>query len=177
LLARRERPTPRAAQARFVRPCAALVFAVACVNHADDAVDTSLSAAAPTIVTASAECDTEKATWTFAVTTDAWTGNGQVVLSTDGDYVEKHTMYSSSAAADGSADSLELSLSVVPDWRDVTLGASTVFNCGEAGLTGILRVWTRDGDDEADCRAFGDAPERWDTWDAGVRCENVLSSE
>ncbi|MDP2315384.1 MAG: hypothetical protein Q8P41_20975 [Pseudomonadota bacterium] len=128
----------------------------------------------PAITTASVTCDATVPRWTFAVQTDAWTGNGQVLLSTDGEYVEKHTLYSQSAAADGTSDTLELKLTVEPDWRDVTLGSTTVFNCNEPDLTGILRVWTRAGDEEADCRAFGVASERWTTWDASATCANVL---
>ncbi len=162
----------RAAQIRTLRFCAALVF-VACTGKPGDTA-TLPSEDAPTITSASVVCDPVDARWQFSVETDAWTGNGQVLLSTDGDYVEKHTIYSQSAAADGTADSLALTLTVVPDWRDVALGGSTVFNCNEADLTGILRVWTRTGDEEADCRAFGAAPERWATWSAGASCATVL---
>ncbi len=161
-----------AAQARLVRVCAVFVL-VSCSGTGDDSA-TEIPDAVPAITEATATCESGEARWSFSVTTDAWTGNGQVVLSVDGEYVEKHTMYSTSAAADGTRDELALELSVVPDWRDVTLGSSTAFNCGEAALTGILRVWKRDGSGEADCRAFGESPERWAEWDAGVSCEAVL---
>jgi hypothetical protein len=119
-------------------------------------------------------CDDEGGEWTVVVTTDAWTGNGQVLLSTDGAYVERHPLYSRSAAADGSADELGLTLAVVPDWRDVTAGTSTYFNCLARDLTGIVRVFTRDGTAQADCRAFGADPERWASWDAGATCDRAL---
>ena len=112
--------------------------------------------------------------WRFEAETDAWTGNGQVLLSTDGDYVERHPLYSTSAAPDGSKDTLALALTVVPDWRDVTPGSTTFFNCLEPALTGILRVFTADGSAQADCRAFGTEPERWGAWSTGVRCEQLL---
>ncbi|MDP2309357.1 MAG: hypothetical protein Q8P18_25275 [Pseudomonadota bacterium] len=128
-------------------------------------------------MTASVACDTEDARWRFEVTTDAWTGNGQVLLSTDGAYVERHPMFSTAAAADGTSDELDLTLSVEPDWRDVLLGSSTVFNCNEPDLTGIVRVLTRDGSEVADCRAFGAAPERWESWTAGASCGTMLATE
>lgn len=131
----------------------------------------------PAIVEASVACDADDAVWSFVVETDAWTGNGQVALSTDGVYVERHTMYSVSAEADGSADRLELELDVVGDWRDASAGSSTAFNCQEPDLAGVLRVFTRDGDDVADCRAFGEAPERWAEWDASLACDAVLEAE
>ena len=129
----------------------------------------------PAILSAKADCDEAEAEWSFQAKTDAWTGNGQVLLSADGVYIERHPMFSTSAAADGSADTLELGLGIVPDWRDVTLGASTVFNCGAPALTGILRVWTQDGEAQAACRVFGEAPERWAAWDLDVTCEDALT--
>lgn len=150
----------------------------ACLGAAPDAVDTGeIPDRVPAIVSASVTCDADDAVWRFVVETDAWTGNGQVALSTDGDYVERHTMYSASAAADGSADHLELELDVVGDWRDANAGSSTAFNCQEPDLAGVLRVYTRDGDDVADCRAFGDAPERWAAWDASLACDVTLEDE
>ena len=128
----------------------------------------------PTLTEATATCDAEKAKWTFTATADAWTGNGQVVLSTDGVYVEKHTLYSKEAAADGTSDSLSLSLSVEADWHDVSVGASTVFNCDEPELAGLLRIYTRDGEAEADCRAFGVEPERWVSWEEAIACDTAL---
>lgn len=131
---------------------------------------------APTLTDVSVDCDDSRAEWAFAATTDAWTGNGQVVLSRDGAYVERHTMYSVEAEADGSADRLALELDVVPDWHDASAGSSTYFNCGTADLAGVLRVWTRDGGAVADCVAFGEAPERWAEWDESVACDEALDT-
>jgi hypothetical protein len=128
----------------------------------------------PAITTATVACDAENAEWAFAVATDAWTGNGQLLWTTDGDYLEKHTLYSSEAAEDGSWDHLDLELSIVADWQDAASGSSTAFNCSDSGLTGILRVFTRTGGDVADCRVFGTEVERWDAWDLGATCETVL---
>lgn len=150
-----------------------MLLLLACTGPAPSD-STLISNAVPVITTATVDCDRDAGRWSFAVTTDAWTGNGQVVLSADGVYVERHPMYSSKAAADGTSDRLELTLDVVPDWRDVALGDSTVFNCNTSALAGVLRVWSRDGEDEADCRAFGDTPERFADWGIGVSCDAVL---
>ena len=164
------------AQRRSPLLCAVFVFGACTAPSGEDSAAAPTDAA-PKITAAAAQCDPTRAEWTFSATTDAWTGNGQVLLTTDGAYLERHTLFSTSAAPDGTADTLELSLDVVPDWRDVVLGASTLFNCSEAGLTGILRVWTRDGSAESDCRAFGDSPERWATWDLGVSCATALPTD
>jgi hypothetical protein len=128
----------------------------------------------PAIVSASVECDGDAAEWSIAVETDAWTGNGEVWLSADGVYVETHGLDSVEAAGDGTSDRLELELDVEPDWRDVSLGSSTAFNCDEPGVAGVILVFTRTGDETADCVAFGEAPERWATWNADVACDEVL---
>lgn len=157
----------------FVRGGAVLVLA-ACADPTAGDTAPATPASPPSITSAEVTCDGEAGEWTVTVTTDGWTGNGQLLLSTDGEYVERHPLYSRSAAADGSADELGLTLAVVPDWRDVTLGASTYFNCLTTDLTGIVRVFTRDGTAVADCRAFGAAPERWAAWDAGASCDETL---
>ena len=128
----------------------------------------------PVIVSATATCDVAEARWSFEVATEGWTGNGQVLLSADGSYIERHTMFSVGAAADGSSDALALSLAVVRDFRDVVAGTSTAFNCDAAGLAGVLRVYDRPGDTVADCRAFGEAPERWSGWDPSAACDTLL---
>lgn len=167
--------TLRAARISLPVICAALAFSGCSGGGGDTAVDPSDTP--PTITEATVDCDTREGRWTFAVTTDAWTGNGQVLLTSDGAYVEKHTVYSVSAAPDGTADQLELTLDVVPDWRDVVLGSSTIFNCGDTSLTGIVRVFTRDGSRASDCRVFGVSPERWAGWDVGVTCDTLLVAE
>ncbi|MFZ5477789.1 MAG: hypothetical protein ACOZNI_13520 [Myxococcota bacterium] len=131
----------------------------------------------PALVEASVACDDVEARWTVRAVTDAWTGNGDVWLSKDGVYVETHPLTSSEAEWDGSRDTLELTLSVKADWRDVSEGSSTAFNCDEPGLAGVLRVFTRTGAEVADCRAFGEDPSRWATWDAEVACDEVLPED
>lgn len=155
-----------------------LLLLVACTSvPSDSASDAVAARSAPTITAATVACDDATATWTFTAKTDAWTGNGDVRFSADGAYVEVHPLMSVSAAADGSADALALALAVVADWRDVVTGARTAFNCDAPDLAGVLRVRTADGASVSDCRAFGAAPERWATWDAGVACDVLLETE
>lgn len=157
-----------------MRPVAALLLLAGCAPLDQDTGRPAPTYEDPVIVEASAVCDVAAARWSFEVTTQAWTGNGQVLLSADGTYIEKHPMFSVGAAADGSSDALALSLSVVRDFRDVVAGTSTAFNCDAAGLAGVLRVYDRPGDAVADCRGFGDSPERWAEWDSSAACDVVL---
>lgn len=157
------------AQARLVRTCAVFVFGC---TGAPDVAPVEVSAIEPTITSASVSCDTSAAEWSFDLRTDGWTGNGLVLLSTDGAYLEQHPIYTVGSEPDGTADHLRLTLGVVPDFRDVVLGSTTVFNCREADLTGLIRVWEQDGETQSDCLVFGDAPERWAEWVVG--CEDGL---
>lgn len=152
-----------------------LLALLACAAPPVDTGRAAIEYTSPAITAASAECDTYEPGWTFEVATDAWTGNGQVYLSADGAYVERHPMYTVGAAYDGTADALRLELGVAADFRDVVAGSTTVFNCSAAALTGVIQVFERDGRTVADCRAFGEAPERWKEWSASVACETVLT--
>lgn len=129
----------------------------------------------PMLVSASYSCDPMAARWSFSAEADAWTGNGQVAMTTDGRYLELHALDSKSAASDGSSDSLALSLTVVADWRDVTLGSSTFFNCEEPGLGGLIRIFEQDGKTEADCRFFGE--NKWAEWNVGLHCDKEIETE
>jgi hypothetical protein len=151
-----------------------MLLLLACATPDPDPVpDDTTTPAVPAITAAAAACDVDDAQWAFSAQADAWTGNGEVVLSDDGDYVEHHPMYSTTAASDGSSDTLALTLTIVADWRDAVAGTSTAFNC-DAPLAGVLRIYTRDGADVADCRAFGEEPSRWQNWDPDVACEAVI---
>ena len=57
------------------------------------------------------ECDPSTARWSFEATTDACTANGNLWLHID-PVLEKHPIYSVSAASDGSSDLLEPQASV-----------------------------------------------------------------
>lgn len=136
-----------------------------------------LSTTSPTITSTTVECDVDTAEWTITVGTDAWTGNGTLYLSADGAYIEQHTLPSTSAPADGSADTLERNLSIVATWRDAVANSSTAFGCATPDLAGIANVTSRDGSAVTDCVAFGVEPERWWRWNPDVACETVLSED
>lgn len=153
-----------------------LLALLACAAPPIDTGRTPIEYVSPAITVASAACDPNDPGWTFEVATDAWTGNGQVYLSADGAYVERHPMYTVGAAYDGTSDALRLVLGIAVDFRDVVAGSTTVFNCNAEALTGVLQVFERDGRTVADCRAFGEAPERWKEWSASVACDSVLDT-
>lgn len=132
-----------------------------------------LGTSAPAITSTTITCVEEDAEWTFTVETDAWTGNGALYLSADGEYIEQHALPSVSAPSDGSADKLERTLDVVATWRDVEANNSTAFGCASPDLAGIITVSSRSGAEVTDCLAFGVEPARWSNWDAGVTCDAV----
>ena len=136
-----------------------------------------LDTTSPQIVDASVTCDVATAQWSFALDTDAWSGGGKLSLSADGEYVEQHTLTSTSAAADGTSDRLERDLAIVATWRDAAKDTSTAFACDAAGLAGILDVYSRDGSALTSCLAFGTDPARWQTWNADLACTTVMLGE
>lgn len=120
--------------------------------------------ALPTLSEVEVVCDASGPAWLLDLHTNAWTGGGKLWLSTDGAYVEAHPILSKEAAIDGSADHLELKLTIVSDFRDVAAGSRTAFNCGTPELAGLLIVYGTDAETVGDCRAFGELPERWADW-------------
>ncbi len=135
-----------------------------------------LTTSNPTITSTTVACDVDAADWTFTVATDAWTGNGMLYLSADGEYVEQHTLPSTSAPADGTSDKLVRTLSIVATWRDAVANSSTAFGCATPDLAGIVNVSARDGSAVTDCVAFGVDPQRWQTWSPDVACATVLDT-
>lgn len=131
----------------------------------------------PQITTASVQCDVRTATWSFELGTDAWTGAGRLHLSADGDYVEKHSLPSISAATDGTWDTLKRDLPIVATWRDAVADSSTAFACDTPELAGVLSAYSRDGSTRTDCLAFGENPGRWQTWDVEVTCAESMAGD
>lgn len=76
-------------------------------------------------------------------------------MTTDGLYAEKHRVRSRQVAADGARDELGVDLSIAADWRDVSLGSSTVFRCADAPSLRFV-VYSPDAT-SADCRTQGNA--------------------
>jgi hypothetical protein len=98
-------------------------------------------------------CDVDKERWQLDVNATSWTGGGEWWWTTDGDYVEKHDVYSRKAAQDGSWDELRLRLNIVADWRDASRNVSTPFLCASEP-TGRFLLFDPDGE-MVDCTDFG----------------------
>jgi hypothetical protein len=104
-------------------------------------------------------CDEKAATWTLVVDTQYWTAGGRLYMGRDATDVESHKVYSTSAAADGSSDHLELELGIVADFRDVVLGSTSAWLCADQpDLSFLVSVQLADGSDRADCRTWGVDP-------------------
>lgn len=146
---------------------------VACLPARVPVVDTGPGPEAPTVTAAEVTCNATDEEWTFSVDASAWTGGGDLWMSTDGVYVETDELTSTAAAADGTSDHLELDLDIVPDWRQVSKGSSTFFNCGTPGLEGVFVVYERDGSTVAGCRRFGDT-DSWASWGIGYACADSV---
>lgn len=134
----------------------------------------------PEITDLSWSCSVDEETWTFAVDTAGWTANGTLYLAQATDYVESHTIRSQEAAADGSADHLELELAIEPDWREVTSGSSTAFACNastEAALCFRVVVYTPGTEEVSDCRSGGADPTLFDEVEGIPACDEVWTGE
>ena len=107
------------------------------------------------ITEVSALCEEDK--WTFTVDTDAWTSNGTVWLAQGLHRYERHPLYSVGAAEDGSSDSLQLTLSVLPDWRDFVAGESTGWLCSEQDEFSVaIMVYHGESNQPSDCIYWGE---------------------
>ncbi len=148
----------------------------ACPSPAPDTGVRDPEATDASITSLSIACDGGTGVWTIDAETDAWSGGGRLTLSADGAYVEVHPIRSVDAALDGSSDHLHAELSVVGDFRDVSVGGSTWFNCGTPDLQGLFIVNSRDGERVTDCRRFGVDTARWATWDLGS-CPSEIELE
>ena len=121
-------------------------------------------------------CDREAARWRLAAETDAWTSGGALFITRDGSEVERHTVYSGRAAANGSWDCLDLSLGQEASRVDVQPGSSTRWFCRDAEALSFLFV-VRDTADEAwtDCRAWGADPGLWAEVDDVPACDQLVT--
>ena len=146
--------------------------------------DPSQDSAAPvdtTIVTVWSECSATQDTREVQVETTGWTAGGLLALHLDGAAPEEHPLGSIESAADGSWDSLQVSLSIVADPGDVARGQSTAMLCDnthDEGLSFRLSVYEPDGeeDGEADCRTWGPAVD-WESLGAYPPCDGVVSDD
>jgi len=149
-----------------------------CLGHARDAgaQGEPLHAETPAITSIDWSCSVEEETWSFEVTTEHWTANGDLWLATDLEYVEEHPVRSDVAAGDGSADHLVLDLDIVADWRDADAGATTAFLCSPSTLAAMslrLVVYTPGSGEIGDCRSWGADPAFFDAVEGVPACSRV----
>ena len=132
---------------------------LACGGTVPAVTDSAIDSAPPEITSASWTCSAADDRWSFEISTRNWTGNGEVLLALDLDYVETHELRSDESGADGSWDHLALELSVEADPRDATSGSSTAFLCDastKAAISGRFSVAAPQSEGEADCRQWGE---------------------
>ena len=98
----------------------------------------------PNLISTSLNCDEKKEEWELLATTSSWIGSAELLLSTDGVQIEQHPAYSVGADMDGQGDELDLTLSIIADWRDVEEGDSTAYLCVQEPV-GLLRVYSVEG--------------------------------
>lgn len=152
------------------------LLACALGPHAEPDAVAEVSDEAPAITAVTWACDVDAATWTFGATTARWTGGGRVWMTRGGDPAEAHGLSSTVAAADGSADTLALTLSVVADWRYASSGSSTRFRCDqEPDLSFMVTIYAPSTGDVADCRTWGAEPGVWASVDGAYPCETELA--
>ena len=144
--------------------------------------DPSQDTAAPvdtTIETLWSECSATQDTREVRVQTTGWTGGGLLALHLADAAPEEHPLGSIESAADGSWDSLRVSLSIVADPRNVARGQSTAMLCDNThaeGLSFRLSVYEPDGEEEADCRTWGPAVD-WESLGGYPPCDGVVSDD
>ncbi len=119
-------------------------------------------------------CDMDESTWSFYVETNGWTGNGHVWMSQNAEVTEKHILYSIGAERDGSADYLELNLSIVADWHDAKPSTSTRWRCSEQDeLSFLVRVLHPEYATQSACRYWGNYI--WESVPSGPECDTPLA--
>lgn len=129
----------------------------------------------PDIVALSLDCDVDRAEWALSVETSGWSGGGTLWMARDAAAYEAHTVYSQSAAADGTSDELGLDLSIVADWKDAVSGSSTVWFCSDQDeLSFLFTVLDRAGEAVWDCRTWGAEPDLWANIDGATACDTEL---
>ncbi|MEZ4238606.1 MAG: hypothetical protein R3F59_21140 [Myxococcota bacterium] len=114
--------------------------------------------APPTIASFRWDCDLDAGTWTLTAEATSWTGGGEAVITRDLTYVELHDVRATESAPDGSAETLQLVLSIVSDWRAQASGRSTVFTCGQDPTVAFTLLDT--SGEPVDCVVEGPVAER-----------------
>ena len=153
--------------------CPSLLAACAVPQGGGD-VGQPLYDAVPSITDIDGTCSVDAQTWTFDVTTNAWTANGNLYLAADTLYLERHPLTSIEAAADGTADHLQAQVAIQADWRDASPGSATAFQCNPSTwetLNFRVVVYTPGTSDVGDCRSWGPAPSNFDSFSSVPPCD------
>ncbi len=153
-----------------------IALLLACTGGADTAAEAGpFFDGTPSITELQWGCEVEASQWRFAITTAHWTGGGRIYMAREPTVIEEHRVRSVGAEPDGSADTLELELDIVADWRDAVGGSSTRWRCDDTDtLTFLAAVYTPDGESRADCRVWGADVLLWDSTEAVEGCQTVL---
>ena len=129
----------------------------------------------PQILDFNAVCDAEQDSWLFTVATSAWTGNGLVWTRNPQGFEEEHPLISTGAQADGSADFLEIELTIVGDWRDAQRGKSTRWSCSDQEtLSMLVEIYHPKRRTATDCLYVG---EPWPEDEAPTQCDQLWEVE
>jgi hypothetical protein len=130
----------------------------------------------PTITAVRWSCDAEDNRWVFTVDTEQWSSGGRVWLGRSSVSNESHPLASIEAAGDGSADQLQIKLSVATDWRTANSGSSSQYTCEDKwNLSYIITVHDTEQGHTTDCRLWGAEPEMWGRVDVAPTCEKSLA--
>lgn len=121
----------------------------------------------PDITAIEASCEDDQ--WRFIVETNAWTGNGFIILKAE-ERSERHPLSSFEAGEDGDSDRLRVFLSVIPDWQNFSAGSSTGWLCSdEEQLSVAIAIQHPVDGSVSDCVYWGEA--RWDEFSSLDACE------
>ena len=130
-------------------------------------LDTAVTPAPPAVTASSLTCDLAAARWTLSLETSGW-GSASSLWSSDGVYIEVRAVPSVAHAPDGTGESFLLTLTVVPDFRDLDLRTGTALPCG---ADPAVRVIVDDVDGApVDCVDFPGSGLDWTTVEGAPPC-------
>ena len=124
----------------------------------------------PTIADLALACDVGANRWHLTLEASSWAGNAVSWWTEDGAYIEKHRLPSVAFAEDGSAETFDLSLGIVSDWRSQSDGSSTAFTCAR-DVDVLVTLEDLDGN-RVDCATRGPDPARWADIDDTPSCDD-----
>lgn len=148
-----------------------LLSLAACIRPMPDGAPDPLDAGPPSITGVDLRCDPSSDRFTLRVRTDAWAATSRLWLARSVEEVEFHRGVSVAAAADGSADCLQLGVAAAEDPEEARPDASTRFRCSDwEDLSFLVSVTDLDATTVTDCRVFGADPTLWERVPQGPAC-------